>query len=153
MGLDGAHWEIYEIYRVASPGNPDSNVLKRQGQGWASLLNVAEKYLTEENDARAAAVYARAAFEIWVKKRAAEKRLKVTYVEEPRLLASSDIWDAIKQSLKVPGGVPEPKEMICRNLEASRKIVLNGWSHGLPNSATLSEVQRAIDAVRVLDNL
>jgi energy-coupling factor transporter ATP-binding protein EcfA2 len=153
MGADRDKWAIYEMYRGEDVDKGfDRPVVKEFGTGWQHLPTVADTHLTN-HDSRAAAVYARAAFEGWVKKRA-HGRIDAKYSMNPNEPLINDLWTAIKKASENQNGiVPPAKAILIANLEVARKIVLNPLSHGAGNPVVEIEVQGAINAVRALGGL
>ena len=120
-------------------------MVKAQAGGWKGLSDIAERFHAA-NDYRAAAVYARAAFEVWVKKRAEkEGGVKVQFKLNPAQLTSDELWNALYAKVTTPTA---DQVTAKNNLELARKIVLNPWSHGGGNAVTAGEVGAAINAVK-----
>lgn len=138
-------WHYQEMFsdRIGDPGY-DIPVLKPGDD----LLVAARRHLSE-HDRRAAAVYARAAFETRLKNYCDKKRMPVPYHRDPHGLSSDDLWKAV---LGENGGDGRSHVDIATKgaIESSRKVVLNPLSHDDANSITKTEVQAAIDAVQEL---
>lgn len=155
MHVGDAEWSVYELYRCFDVDRGFDRPAKIPfGAGWPALLTRAETYLAA-HDSRAAAVYARAAFEGFAKNRADKKDLPVAFSKDSRNPKIDKIWTSIVSSCADPAtGVPTPgKQGLINNLALCRKIVLNPWSHGTGAPVTEPEVQAAIDAVKALAHL
>ncbi|MBI3249160.1 MAG: AAA family ATPase [Deltaproteobacteria bacterium] len=142
------NWCYHELYLGTSPDGYELPVHRGHGESWSDLLKQARKHLAD-NDERAAAVYARAAFERKLQKYCEDKKVPVRYQSDPRRVTAEWLWDAIKKQLQGKGKLVAHQSIISR-IETYRKIVLNPLSHATPTTVTRVEIQGAIDAVVAL---
>jgi energy-coupling factor transporter ATP-binding protein EcfA2 len=128
-------------------------------------LERAKEHL-EANDYKAAAVYARSAFEEVLKNFCKKKDIKIKYRDNIKELKSDDFWQEIK-SIEVEirqGKKPKLKHQypdkfdvlftdltIVDEIELYRNVVLNPLSHSQIINITKDEVSKAIDAVAKLE--
>lgn len=143
LGTD--QWVYAELFSQRS-GDPGYDVpVLRTNRG---LLQQAKIHLSAY-DYRAAAVYARAAFETRLKNYCNDKNLPVRYRKDAKQLSSEDLWQAITGTRGGDGTchvAPATKAAI----ESLRKIVLNPLNHAGASSITRAEVEAAIAAVEHL---
>lgn len=104
------------------------------------------------HDYAAAAVHARVAFELALKKLCERKSIPVRFKTDLRQLSSDDLLTAIETWLSDPSrtaikGLVDPSIV---NLKLWRKVVLNPFSHSTPINLTTTEVMRATEAVEIL---
>lgn len=129
-------WKYAELY---SPNNATSPVLPIN---YKNDLARAKNHL-ENNDYKAAAVYARTAFEITLKNFCDKQKLKVRYCKDAKKLQSEDFWQAVKtHGLDL--------ELISR-IELYRAVVLNPLSHSQIINITKDEVSNSIAAIEQLE--
>ncbi len=83
-------WRAYELWLGADGVTP----LHRQRQGGPDFFLERARQHVVDNDDRAAAVYARAAFEAKVRKYCSDKSLPVPFNKEPRKVKSETLWRA-----------------------------------------------------------
>jgi len=141
-------WRYHELYLGISPDGYELPVHRGHGEGWPDLLKQAREHLAD-NDERAAAVYARAAFESKLQRYCEKNSVPVRYHSDPRRVTTEWLWDAIKKDLQAKGQFLTHQAIISR-IETYRKIVLNPLSHATPTTVTRVEIQGAIDAVEAL---
>ena len=100
----------------------------------------------------AAAVHARIAFEISLKKRCEKNAIPVRFKDDPRELSTNDILIAIEVWLDDPSRTAKKAAVAASisDIKLWRKVVLNQFSHSTPVSLTAAEVLGAIDAVEAL---
>jgi hypothetical protein len=152
MQTKDSEWVYYEMFceKDVSIGF-DRPYHRAKGKGWQDLLNIAKKHL-KNHDERAAAVYARAAFEHKIKKYCEKKKIKVQYKIDPRNVTADSLWQAIIRKLK-----DDDKEADLRStiddIETYRKIIFNPLSHESATPVTKAEIEGAISAVAALSNL
>ena len=101
------------------------------------------------HDYRAAAVYARAAFETRLKNFCERRRLPVRYYTDSRRLSSEDLWQAVTGAHGGDGSC-HVDAATKANIESLRKVVLNPLNHAGASSITKAEVDAAIKAVERL---
>ena len=141
-------WLYHELYYATTDTGYECPVHRGHNEGWPDLLKRARQHL-RDNDERAAAVYARAAFERKLQKYCEDERVSVRYQIDPRRVEAQWLWDAIKRKLRDEGKLATYQPMI-NNIETFRKIVLNPLSHASPTTVTRAEIQGAMDAVDAL---
>jgi len=90
------NWLYYELYLDRSPDGFDMPVHRGHREGAPHLLLRARQHLAA-HDERAAAVYARAAFERKLQRYCEEKRVPVRYHTDPRRIDAQSFWDATKK--------------------------------------------------------
>ncbi len=147
-----AEWCYYEVYaNKDSERGYDRPVLRPLNKDAVSeLLNRAKQHLSS-NDERAAAVYARAAFE-YLAKSICDKKIPVPFTLDNTHIESNVLWEAIKKRVSDKGKHAEYQGKI-KDLETFRNIVLNPWSHGAGAHVVKAEIQGAIDAVEALKDM
>ena len=111
-------------------------------------LERAKEHL-EANDYKAAAVYARSAFEFALKRFCESKNLKIKFRENIKDLESNDFWTEIKQHKK--GDISFLNVKLIDEVELYRSVILNPLSHSQIINITQFEVGKAIDAVEQLE--
>ncbi len=129
-------WEYAEIY---SPNNAKSPILPIS---YKNDLTRA-KYHLENNDYKAAAVYARTAFEITLKNFCDKQNLKVRYCKDAKKLQSEDFWQAVRTI----GLDPE----LISKIELYRAVVLNPLSHSQIININKDDVSNSIAAIEQLE--
>ena len=110
-------------------------------------LERAKEHL-EANDYKAAAVYARSAFEFALKRFCESKNLKIKFRENIKELESNDFWTEIKQHKK--GDISFLNVKLIDEVELYRSVILNPLSHSQINNITQFEVGKAIEIVEQL---
>jgi energy-coupling factor transporter ATP-binding protein EcfA2 len=131
-------WKYAEFY---CPNDVKSPILPID---YENDLERANKYLSN-GDYKAAAVYARTAFEIMLKNFCDNKKLSVRYCKDVKKLQSEDFWQAVRN---FDGLTPE----LISNVELYRAVVLNPLSHSRIIEITKNEVGKAIEAIEQLEN-
>ncbi len=123
----------------------------------ASIVAIAANISTARkfhgmNEFAAAAVHARVAFELSLKKLCERKGIPVRFRTDPRELNTEDLLAAIESWLDdVKRAQIKPNvEPAIRNVRLARKVVLNQFSHSTPVSLASNEIAGAIDAVETL---
>lgn len=142
------NWRYHELYLGISPDGYELPIHRGHGEGWPDLLKQARKHLAD-NDERAAAVYARAAFERKLQKYCEDKAVWVRYHSDQRRIEAEWFWQAIKKKAKDDGKEKDLQQEFSQ-IETYRKVVLNPLSHVTPTTVTRPEIQGAIDAVEAL---
>jgi len=104
------------------------------------------------NEYAAAAVHARVAFELTLKKLCERKSIPVRFKTDPRELNTEDLLTAIETWLDDTkrAHVKPSVEPAIKDVRLARKVVLNQFSHSTPVSLADIEVKSAIDAVEKL---
>jgi energy-coupling factor transporter ATP-binding protein EcfA2 len=142
-------WLYHELYLEISPDGFDVPVHRGHGEGAPDLLARARQHLVA-HDERAAAVYARAAFERKLQRYCERNAVPVRYHTDPRRIEAQSFWDAIKKKWQDEGRLAAYQSSI-NQIETFRKIVLNPLSHATPTTVVRAEIQGAIDAVEALN--
>ena len=117
--------------------------------GSPHLLARARQHL-RDNDERAAAVYARAAFERLLQRYCEKNAVPVRYYADQRRMEAEWFWQAIKKKAQDEGKTTA-LQPIFSQIETYRKVVLNPLSHANTTTVTRAEIQGAIDAIAALD--
>jgi hypothetical protein len=117
----------------------------KSGHGY---LKQAKKHL-QGHDFRAAAVYARAAFETKLQKFCSKNRLPVPYNKDKRKITAEDFWRAVTGQ-HGGDGKSHVDKATKGQVEALRRIVLNPLSHAGASTITSAEVQKAIKVIETL---
>ena len=140
--LSSGKWSYAELFSnwLGDPGY-EVPVLKI-GQEYIQLAKAHQT----AHDYRAAAVYARAAFETRLKNFCEGKRLPVRYYTDSRRVSSEDLWRAVTGT-HGGDGTCHVDATTKVTIEALRKVVLNPLSHAGASSITKAEVEAAIKAV------
>jgi hypothetical protein len=142
-------WHYHELYLGVSPEGFDLPIHRGHCAGWRDFLAKARQYLAA-GDEKAAAVYARAAFESKLKRYCEDKAVPVRYHTDPRRMDAEWFWQAVKKKAQDEGKTAALQPLFSR-IETFRKIVLNPLSHATPTTVTRVEIQGAIDAVAALN--
>jgi hypothetical protein len=142
-------WLYHELYLGMSPDGVDVPIHRGHGEGAPDLLARARQHLAA-HDERAAAVYARAAFERKFQRYCERNAVPVRYYIDPRRIEAQSFWDAIKKKWQDEGKLVTYRNII-NQIETFRKIVLNPFSHATPTTVVRAEIQGAIDTVEALN--
>ncbi|MBY5626506.1 AAA family ATPase [Rhizobium leguminosarum] len=104
------------------------------------------------NEYAAAAVHARVAFELTLKKLCERKSVPVRFKTDPRELNTEDLLTAIENWLDDTkrAQIKPSVEAAIKDVRLARKVVLNQFSHSTPVNLADIEVKSAIDAVEKL---
>jgi len=143
--LSSGRWSYAELF---------SNWLGDPGYE-VPVLKIGQKYIQQakvhqaEHDYRAAAVYARAAFETRLKNFCERRRLPVPYHADSRRVSSEELWQAVTGA-RGGDGTCHVDATTKATIEALRKVVLNPLNHAGASSITKTEVDAAIKAVEGL---
>jgi energy-coupling factor transporter ATP-binding protein EcfA2 len=143
------NWFYHELYYATTDTGYECPIHRGHNEGWPDLLKRARQHL-HDNDERAAAVYARAAFEQKLQRYCERNAVPVRYHTDPRRMDAQWFWDAIKRKLRDEGKLATYQSIISR-IETFRKIVLNPLSHANTTTVTRAEIQGAIDTVDTLN--
>lgn len=115
------------------------------------FLDRAKEHLNN-NDWKAAAVYARTHFEAKLKKFCDKKNLKVRYKEKANELTSEDFWLAVKDGATSQNWTQLTPQLIG-DVQKYRKVILNPLSHANWSTIHRREVEEAIVIIEQLDIL
>jgi len=144
MRTEEKKWKYAELY--CNPNNGIESPIYTDNKKY---LDRAKEHL-QANDYKAAAIYARTAFEVTLKKFCTNKNIKIKYRENIKELESNDFWKEIKLFCK-----KENTLFLCvilvDEIELYRSIVLNPLSHSQIISLTKDEVNKAINAIEKLE--
>jgi energy-coupling factor transporter ATP-binding protein EcfA2 len=145
-------WSYCELYLGEAIAGVETPVLRPSEKGWDYFLARARMHLAS-SDERAAAVYARAAFETKLKSYCDKHHLPVKYNKDARRISADDFWQPSKadstNKAKAVGDAAKEAALAAmfNQIELYRKIVLNPLSHSAATPITKVEIQGAIDAV------
>ncbi|HEY6346730.1 MAG TPA: AAA family ATPase [Bryobacteraceae bacterium] len=141
-------WRAYELWLGADGVTP---VHRHRGSGLDFFLSRALEYLAAGDD-RAAALYARAAFEAKIKSYCEKKSVRVPYKRDPKAIEAEALWNAATGHAldNVPPADKPALQSKFLAITTARRVVLNPLSHAAPIAITRAEIQAAIDAVRDL---
>ncbi len=136
--LEGAeNWRTLEFYAQETKEGYERPLIKDDGD----FLQKAEKYF-DECDYKAAAVYARSAFEKQLQKYCQKKKIAVPFKPKLKDYSSEDFWSVIKNVIE-----PDTKNEV----EQYRSLVLNPFSHyDTETHAIKTELQNAISVIKKL---
>jgi hypothetical protein len=113
------------------------------------FLERAKEHLNN-NDWKAAAVYARTHFESKLKKFCDKKNLKVRYKEKANELSSEDFWNAVKDEAASKNWAQLTPQLIG-DVQKYRKVILNPLSHANWSNVHRREVDQAISTIEQLE--
>ena len=137
-------WKYAELYC-----NPNNGIELPIYTDNKKYLDRAKEHL-QANDYKAAAIYARTAFEVTLKKFCTNKNIKIKYRENIKELESNDFWEEIKLFRKNDNTLFLCVELVDQ-IELYRSVVLNPLSHSQIISLTKDEVNKAINAIERLE--
>jgi energy-coupling factor transporter ATP-binding protein EcfA2 len=146
----GNFGRAYEIWLAMDGATP----VHRSRDGGADFFLSRAKSHLAANDDRAAAVYARAAFEAKIKAHCDKRSVPVPYSRDPKRIDADTFWKAATKHAIEKAGTPAEKAALepgFQAIEVAKKIVLNPLSHAITQSVTKPEIQAAIDAVMNLN--
>ena len=144
--MNNQDWRAYELW-LAEDGVTPLHRLRESGADF--FLKRASRHLAA-NDDRAAAMYARAAFEAKVRKYCSDKSLPVPFNKDPRKVKAESLWRAaIKHAIESAPTVGEKRILgnVFRAVHVAKQVVLNPLSHSTTQPLVKPEIQQAIDAV------
>jgi hypothetical protein len=139
-------WECIEFFSARTDDQdlpiyaPDRKFLER-----------AKEHLNN-NDWKAAAVYARTHFEAKLKKFCDKQDLKVRYKEKANELTTEDFWNSVKEAVPIQNWVQLTPQLISE-VQTCRKVILNPLSHAAWSNIHRREVEQAIDVIGQLDTV
>lgn len=143
-------WRAYELWLGSDGHTP---IHQPRGSGPDFFLARANQHLAA-NDDRAAALYARAAFEAKVKKYCDRRSVPVPYKKDPKKIDAETFWKAASGHALQKAPTPADKmklEGMFQAIDVAKKVVLNPLSHSNPQTVTKPEIHAAISAVTNLD--
>lgn len=149
---DSKNWKALEMFERPDPLGRARPVLRPENtDAVAGNLEIAKR-LHAANDYAAAAVHARMAFELSLKKLSERVKIPVRFHTDQRHLSTDDLLSAIQTWLKQPSKAIHHAKLAPEivKLRMWRKVVLNPFSHSTPINLSAGEVTGAIDAVEAL---
>lgn len=149
---DQTRWTTVEMFEEKQPDGAPRPILRPSNVDAIAANIATARRFHGVHEYSAAAVHARVAFELAVKKLCERKLVPVRFKSDPRQLSSDELLTAIETWLGDPSrtavkGLVDPAIV---SLKLWRKVVLNPFSHSTPVSLSASEVVGAIDAVEKL---
>ena len=144
--MENQEWRAYELW-LAEDGVTPIHSHRESGPNF--FLTRASQHLAA-NDDRAAALYARAAFEAKVRKHCSDNSLSVPYNKDARKVKAEALWQAAKKHALEVAPDPAAKRTLgslFRAVYGAKQVVLNPLSHSIPQPLTKPEIQGAISAV------
>ena len=161
----GIQWACHELYADQSPlpGNAwlDTPRLRTPDQGAGHYVKRAEQHM-REHDHKAAAMYARAAYEARLRKYCEDRHLRLPFHRDAQKMSSDLFFNAAKHDVNDPnrtvGGVVTPvpsTDLVVANtaledIRLHRQQVLNPMSHAHAVSLTSLDVSDASASVKAL---
>jgi energy-coupling factor transporter ATP-binding protein EcfA2 len=142
---DSGRWIYQELFTEPFGADGLEIPVLKSGRPY---LEQAKRHL-QEHDYKAAAVYARAAFETRLQNFCSKKRLPVPYNKDKRKISAEDFWRAVTGE-KGGDGITHVDPGTKAQVEALRKVVLNPLSHAGASSMTTAEVQKVIRVIETL---
>lgn len=153
MHLDiSEKWQCLELFEERETNGGSRPVLRPQGID-AVTANIAKaRKFHGDHEYSAAAVHARVAFELVLKKLCDKKAIPVRFHLEPRQLTTDELLTAVESWLKDTSrtAIKPLIDPAITSIRMWRKVVLNPFSHSTPVNLTAAEVIGAIDAVEKL---
>lgn len=149
---DQTKWATVEMFEEKQPDGTPRPILRPSNvDAIAANLATARRF-HGMNEYAAAAVHARIAFELALKKLCERKAIPVRFKADPRQLSSDELLTAIEPWLSDPSrsAMKMLVDPAIVSLKLWRKVVLNPFSHSTPVSLSAGEVVGAIDAVEKL---
>jgi len=136
--LNNADWKTMEFYAKSCNDGTEVPVIL-DGQ---KLIAKAEAHL-QQCDYKAAAVYARSAFEQLIRKQCEKKNKKVVFKSRLKDYTTEVFWNALKEDLTEP---------VVSNIQTYRALVLNAFSHYNTELHEIKkELEEAIQAIKDLE--
>jgi energy-coupling factor transporter ATP-binding protein EcfA2 len=140
-------WAICELICERRDGEPFERPVLRQG-GTIGFLKRARQHLAS-GDKRAAAVYARAAFEEKIRAFCNDKSIPIPFKNNPSQIDGEAFLSAAEKRIKSEGHWSEFGSHFIR-LRMVRKVILNPLSHSNLSNLVSSEIFDAIEAIEGL---
>jgi hypothetical protein len=135
----------WKSLRMFVPKNVDAGLPVIEDE---DLLTRAKTHLNAK-DFKAAAIYARSAFERLLKRFCEDNAIKVRFVQSLKSLDTNDLFDAACD-WKTPGNVKPITDELKADVGRAR-VLLNRLSHSEVMQITESEVREAIMVMRLLE--
>ncbi len=145
-------WAAVEMFEEKEPDGTPRPIVRPSNIDAVAANICKARAFHGQNEYAAAAVHARVAFELSLKKLCERKSIPVRFKSDPRQLSSDELLKAIEAWLGNPGhvGIKAAVDPAIVALKLWRKVVLNPFSHSTPVSLTAAEVIGAIHAVAKL---
>lgn len=132
-----ADWKTLEFYAQTCADGTEMPLIMDN----TDFIAKAEAHL-HQCDYKAAAVYARSAFEKLIRRHCEKKKKAVTFKSRLKDYTTEDFWSVIKGDLS---------EDICNDIETYRPLVLNAFSHyNTERHEIKTELTKAIQTVKAL---
>jgi ABC-type dipeptide/oligopeptide/nickel transport system ATPase subunit len=145
------NWNIVELFaNNESDASYRPTVAKRESDVVEDYLSRATAHLGN-SDWRASAVYARSAFEMWLKIQCALHAIPIQFNLEPRKVDSNVYFNAIEKWADNNTAKPAFSGVL-KVLALYRDTVFNPGSHSYPTSMSGGEQRAAIAAMRFVNN-
>jgi hypothetical protein len=144
--IEAHDWRAYELWLAGDGVTP----VHRPRDGGSDFFLARANQHFAANDDRAAAVYARAAFESKVKLYCDQKSVPVPYKKDPKKMDAESFWKAAtKHAIQGAPNVAEKRKLAggFRSVYTAKKVVLNPLSHSAAQPITRPELQAALVAV------
>jgi energy-coupling factor transporter ATP-binding protein EcfA2 len=145
--VDEQQWAICELFCERRPGELFERPVLRQG-GVEGFLQRAKSHL-DSGEKRAAAVYARAAFEEKIRKFCSDKSISLPFKANPSQIDGETFLGAAEKRIKSQGHWNLYGDLFHR-LRMVRKVILNPLSHSNLVNLLTPEIADAIEAVEAL---
>ena len=142
-------WETLELFEEIEPTGGSRPILRPQNVDPVSGNILTARMFHGAHEYVAAAVHARVAFELALKKLCDRKGVAVRFHLDQRRTSSDELLNATEAWLKEPGRAAEKAAVdpAIAGVRMWRKVVLNPFSHSTPVNLTAAEVIGAIEAV------
>jgi energy-coupling factor transporter ATP-binding protein EcfA2 len=141
------NWSVVELFANAEAVTKYTpTVAVREGDVVEDYLNRSTVHLAN-SDWRAAAVYARSAFEMWLKLQCAGHGIPIQYSLEPRKIDANVYFNAIEKWADNSQAKPAFSGVL-NVLSLYRDTVFNPGSHSYPTTMSGGEQRAAITAMR-----
>jgi len=147
---NGSSWKAFEFY-CADDDELELPIFAERTKGRDEYIQRAEKHL-QAHDYKAAAVYARSAYEAILKFFCNKYHVPIPYCDKPKNLKASDMWSVVKTWKKRRATTTCVTPKTATAIDKAITKVLNPLSHSRPVSMYRREVQYAIIAVKRLKN-
>jgi hypothetical protein len=145
-------WETLELFEEVEPGGGSRPVLRAQSADPVSGNIKTARTFHQTHEYAAAAVHARVAFELSLKKLCERKAIRVRFHLDQRQTSSDELLSAIEAWLHEARHATEKAAVdpAIAGVKMWRKVVLNPFSHSTPVNLTAAEVIGPINAVEKL---
>jgi len=141
-------WKAFEFY-CADDAELELPIFSERSKGRDEYIARADKYFIH-HDYKAAAVYARSAYEAILKFFCNKHHIPIPYYDKPKELKADDMWQIVKTYKRRGTSSTYVDPKTAKHIEIAVRRVLNPLSHSRPVSAYRREVQHAISAVKRL---